>query len=163
MPDPSVSDMLKELREWLDELENAEQIRACSHEPMATTGMMTPKLSAFIAMLRAVLDRAEKLLANRGPGALSMIAKGDAIRRHEDAIIEAERDQVIDVALHFIHVPNQEEHLQHVDVEGLQAGIGTRLVDGPLDRGVEEALDGGVKAVGRNENADLHGRDLLAR
>lgn len=39
-------------------------------------------------------------------------------------LVQTERDQVIDVALHFVHVPNQEQHLQDVDVEGLHAGVG---------------------------------------
>ena len=42
-----------------------------------------------------------------------------------------------------------------LDVERLQAGVRLRLVDGLLDRRVEEALDGRVEVVQRHQDADL--------
>ena len=38
-------------------------------------------------------------------------------------LVEAERDEVIDVALHLVHIADQEEHLEQLDVERLQAGV----------------------------------------
>jgi hypothetical protein len=73
-----------------------------------------------------------------------MPTQGQAVRID---LIQAERDKVIDVALHFLDVADQEEHLQELHVERLQARVVMGLIDGPLDGGVQEALDRGIKLI----------------
>ena len=48
-----------------------------------------------------------------------------------------------------------------LDVERLQARVRLGLVDGLLDRRIEEALDGGVEVVQRDQNADFVDRNGL--
>ena len=46
---------------------------------------------------------------------------------------------------------------------GFQAGVVLGLIDRPLDRRVQEALDGRVEPIQRNENTDFLLGDLLCR
>lgn len=57
-------------------------------------------------------------------------------RTSEDAgdLIEAEGHEVVDVPLHFVHMADQEENLEQLDVERFQAGVRFGLVDGRLHR-----------------------------
>ena len=76
-------------------------------------------------------------------------------------LVDAEGDEVVDVALDLLDVADQEQHLEQFDVERLQTGIGFRLVNGALHRGIEEALDGRVKPPERHQHAHCCVCDLL--
>ena len=78
-------------------------------------------------------------------------------------LVEAEGHEVVHVPLHLVHIPDEEENLEQLDVERLQAGVRLGLVDGLLDRRIEEALDGRVEVVQRHQDADFVDRDGLRR
>ena len=77
-------------------------------------------------------------------------------------LVDAERHQVIHVALHFLDVADKEEDLQQPDVERVQAGVLRRLVDGAFDRRIEETLNARIEFVERHQRADLAQGHLLA-
>src|SRR5262249_24631195 len=78
-------------------------------------------------------------------------------------LVQAQRHQVVDVPLHLVHVANEEENFEELDVERLQARIGLGLINGLLDCRIEEALDRGVEVVQRDQNADFLEGDGLRR
>src|SRR5260221_13849966 len=69
--------------------------------------------------------------------------------------VETQCHQVVDVALHLFHIPDEEQDLEQFDVGRVQAGIGSGLVDRLLHDRVEEALDRWIEILQRNQNADF--------
>ncbi len=78
-------------------------------------------------------------------------------------LVQAECDQIVHRALHLFDVPDQEQHLEQLDIEGLQAGILSGLIDGPLDHRVQKTLDGRIELVQRHEDTNLSCGHGLAR
>ena len=86
-------------------------------------------------------------------------------RQPDDAIIEGlghlltdagvKRDEIIDVALHFIDVADQEEYLQNVNIERLKAVVLLGVVDGSFNRRIKKALDRWVEHIERNQHAQI--------
>ena len=91
---------------------------------------------------------------------LDLVAQRQAVG--VDAVDE-EGDQVVDVAADLVDVADEEQGLQDQDVEGLQLVVLGGVVDGRLDDAFEEALDGGVEAVERDQDADRLARELDGR
>src|SRR5439155_6893624 len=74
-------------------------------------------------------------------------------------LIQAERHEVLDGALHFLDVADQEEHLQQLHIERFQAEIVFGLIDRALDRRVQETLDGWIKRVQGHQDLNFLVRD----
>ncbi len=67
-------------------------------------------------------------------------------------LVDAERRQVVDAGPDDVrNVANQEQCFEQQNIVRLQRGIGRRFVDGALGAGVDEALDGRVEIVKRDQ------------
>ena len=62
-------------------------------------------------------------------------------------LVDAQGDQIVHVALDLFHIPDQEEHLQQLDIKGLKARILCSMLDGPFDGGIQKALDRKIEII----------------